>query len=131
MMKRRAFLASTLSAVTLASSNAQSATAVSQCVAAQTPPEPLVWPVASKPEPAIRPFAGHTNTVPDIVGRIGTPPSLVIFTEGNHLMALLSEDIIGAFPTWAKSQAQYADLNLNNIVVVTLPQPIVVQMVRT
>jgi len=68
--------------------------------------------------------------VPDIVGRIGTPPSLVIFTEGNHLMVLLSDDVIGAFPSWAKSQPQYADLDLDNIVVVTVPQPIIVQMIR-
>jgi hypothetical protein len=46
-------------------------------------------------------------------------------------MALLSDDIIGAFPSWAKSQPQYADLDLDNIVVVTVPQPIVVQMIRT
>ena len=55
----------------------------------------------------------------------------MIFTEGNHLMVLLSDDIIGAFPSWAKSQPQYADLDLDNIVVVTLPQPAVVQMIRT
>jgi hypothetical protein len=55
----------------------------------------------------------------------------VIFTEGNHLMVLLSDDIIGAFPSWAKSQTQYADLDLDNIVVVTLPKPVVVQMIRT
>src|SRR5262249_12831349 len=36
-----------------------------------------------------------------------------------------------AFPAWAKSQPRYADLDLGNIVVVTLPQPIVVQMIRT
>ena len=46
-------------------------------------------------------------------------------------MALLSEDIVGAFPSWAKSQPQYADLDLENVVVVTVPQPIVVQMIRT
>jgi hypothetical protein len=131
MMKRRAFLGGTFSAATLGSYSAQSAAALAQNAAVQSPPEPLVWPVVSKPEPDIRSFVGHTNTVLDIVGRIGTPPSLVIFTEGNHLMALLSEEIVGAFPYWAKSQAQYSDLNLNNIVVVTLPQPIVVQMVRT
>jgi hypothetical protein len=43
---------------------------------------------------------------------------------------LLSDDIIGAFPSWTKSQPQYADLDLTNIVVVTLPQPVVVQMIR-
>jgi hypothetical protein len=69
--------------------------------------------------------------VPDIVGRIGAPPSLAIFTEGNHLMVLLSDDIVGAFPSWAKAQPQHADLDLANIVVVTLPQPVVVQMIRT
>jgi hypothetical protein len=94
-------------------------------------PEPLVWPVATKPQPGLRSFAGHTDTVPDVVGRIGTPPSLVIFTEGNHLMVLLSDDIVGAFQPWAKSQPQYADLDLDNVVVVTVPQPVVVQMIRT
>jgi hypothetical protein len=93
--------------------------------------EPLVWPVVAKLPPAIRSFAGHTDTVPDIVGRFGTAPSLVIFTEGNHLMALLSEEIVGAFPSWAKSQSRYTDLDLGNMVVVTLPQPIVVQTIRT
>src|SRR5262249_36964667 len=95
------------------------------------PAEPLVWPVVTKVPADMRSFAGHTDTVPDIVGRIGTPASLVIFTEGNHLMALLSDDILGAFPPWAKSQPRYADLDLDNIVVVTIPQPAVVQMIRT
>src|SRR5262249_55481052 len=76
-------------------------------------------------------FAGHTDTVPDIVGRIGAPPSLVIFAEGNHLMVVLGEEVVGAFPAWAKAQPQYADLPLHNIVVVTLPQPICIQMIRT
>src|SRR6202171_1145221 len=107
---------------------AQSATA--QAVI-QKPAEPRLWPVVTKLPPGIPSFAGHTDTVPDIVGRIGVPPSLVIFTEGNHLMVLLSDDIVGAFPSWAKEQPQYADLDLGNIVVVTLPQPIVVQMIRT
>ena len=92
---------------------------------------PLVWPLVGGEQPGIRTFAGHANTVLDIVGRIGTPPSLVIFTEGNHLMVLLSKDIVGAFPAWARTQPQYAHLSLDNIVVVTMPQPIVVQMVRT
>src|SRR5262249_46635136 len=116
-----------LSAVTAASCKAQLATGN-----AITPlSEPLVWPVIAKLPPGIRSFAGHTDTVPDIFGRFGATPSLVIFTEGNHLMALLSDDIVRAFPSWAKSQLAYADLDLNNIVVVTLPQPIVVQTMRT
>ena len=87
--------------------------------------------MVAKLQSSIRSFAGHTDTVPDNVGRIGTPPSLVIFTEGNHLMVLLSDDIMGAFPSWAKSQPQYVDLDLDNIVAVTVPQPVVVQMIRT
>src|SRR5215468_8770086 len=128
MMKRRTFLGGALTAMGAGGFGAQSAAA--QAVI-EKPAEPLVWPVVTKLPPGIRSFAGHTDTVPDIVGRIGTAPSLVIFTEGNHLMVLLSDDIIGAFPSWAKSQPQYADLDLDNIVVVTLPQPAVVQMIRT
>jgi Bacterial extracellular solute-binding protein len=100
-------------------------------VAAQAPLDPLVWPVVPKVSPGVRSFAGHTNTVPDIIGRFGVPASLVIFTEGNHLMVLHSDDILGAFPAWAKSQSQHADLNLDNVILVTLPQPIVVQMVSS
>src|SRR6516225_8296900 len=106
-------------------------TAAQQRAAAQAPLEPLVWPVVTKVPPEVRTFAGHANTVPDIVGRFGTPASLVIFTEGNHLMVLHSEDILGAFPAWAKSQPQYADLNLDNVILVTVPQPIVVQTIKT
>lgn len=126
MIKRRAFLGATLCVAAIGSRKAQSAT-----VPAQNTATALVWPVVTKLPPDIRSFAGHTDTVPDIVGRMGTPPSLVVFTEGNHLMALLSDDIVGAFPSWAKSRSQYADLDLENIMVVTLPQPVVVQMIRT
>ena len=128
MIQRRIFLGGALGATALASLQTADAT---ERMTVQKSPGPLVWPVVSKLQPGIRLLAGHTDTVPDIVGRIGTPPSLVIFTEGNHLMVLLSDDIIGAFPSWAKSQPQYADLYLDNIVVVTVPQPIVVQMIRT
>ena len=131
MIERRAFLGATLSTAALAASVAPSATAAAQTAIKQGLPEPLVWPVVAKVPPDIRAFAGHTDTVPDIVGRIGTPASLVVFTEGNHLMALLGDDILGAFPAWAKAQPQHADLDLENIVVVTLPQPVVVQVIRT
>jgi phage tail protein X len=130
MMHRRAVLGGTLGAVTLATGKAQSETAVAQSPISHAPPEPLVWPTLAKLPSGIRSFNGHTDTVLDVIGRIGAPPSLVIFTEGNHLMVLLSDDIIGAFPTWAKSQPQYADLNLENIVVLTLPQPILVEAIR-
>ena len=102
-----------------------------QSAAAQTSLEPLVWPVVTTVPPGVRAFAGHANTVPDIIGRFGTPASLIIFTEGNHLMVLHSEDILASFSSWAKSQRQYADLGLDNVVLLTLPQPIVVQTIRT
>ena len=130
-MQRRALLGGTMGAATLAAGSAQSVTAaMTQNPIDHAPPEPLVWPALVRPPSGIRSFNGHTDTVLDLVGRIGEPPSLVIFTEGNHLMVLLSDDIIGAFPTWAKSQPQYADLNLDNIVVSTLPQPILVEAIR-
>jgi len=71
---------------------------------------------------------GHTDTVPDIVGRLGAPIGLAIFTEGNHFPALLGGEIIEPFRAWARAQAQYAGLTLDNIVVVTLPQPMIVGM---
>ena len=130
-MKRRMFVGGALTAVALGSHPARRGSAAEQKAVAQAPLEPLVWPVTTKPPPGIRSFAGHTNTVLDVVGRIGTPPSLVIFTEGNHSMVLLGEEIAGVFPSWAKSQSQYADLDLNNVVALTLPQGIVVQVIRT
>ena len=47
----------------------------------------------------------------------------MIFTEGNHLMVLLSDDI-SAHSDVGKSQSQFCDLDLDNIMAVTLPQPI-------
>jgi Bacterial extracellular solute-binding protein len=127
MIPRRAFLGGTFGAV--ASTTCKVARA--QDPVARTLPKPLVWPITTKLQPGVRSFNGHTDTVLDVVGRIGAPPSVAIFTEGNHLMALLSDDIVGAFPSWAKSQPRYADLNLDNFVVVTLPQPVIVEMIRT
>ena len=127
MMNRRVFLGSALTAV--AFSQTRVACAAEQKPAAQIT-EPLVWPIITR-QAGIRSFDGHTDTVLDIVGRIGIAPSLVIFSEGNHLMALLSEEIVGAFPAWAKVQPQYADLPVENVVIVTMPQPVVVQMIRT
>jgi len=129
MLHRRALLVGTLGALTLATDEAQSETSMAQSPSSHAPPEPLVWPAITKGPSGIRSFNGHTDTVLDAVGRIGAPSSLVIFTEGNHLMVLLSDDIIGAFPAWAKSQPEYADLNLDNIVVSTLPQPILVEAI--
>jgi len=92
--------------------------------------ESLVWPIVTT-RPHVPSFTGHADTVLDVIGQIGTPSSLVIFSEGNHLMVLSSDDIVGAFPFWAKSKSEYADLDLTNIVLVTLPQSILVQMICT
>jgi hypothetical protein len=71
---------------------------------------------------------GHTDTVPDIIGRLGAPIGLAIFTEGNHFPALLGGEIIEPFRAWARAQPQHAELPLDNIVIVTLPQPMIVGM---
>ena len=91
MIKRRAFLGGTLYA---AAATSRKSAIASPHGTARPRSEPLVWPVVASLPSGIRSFAGHTDTVPDVVGRFGVPPSLVIFSEGNHLMALLSEDIV-------------------------------------
>lgn len=79
----------------------------------------VVWkPVV--PAPADIPaFDGHTDTVPDILGRLGVPIDLAIFTEGNHFPALLGSEIIAPFRVWTRTQPRYSALALDNIVVVT------------
>ena len=131
MMNRRAFLGGTISAATFGTCKAQTLAPVAQDAASQTAPEPLVWPIVTKLQPGIPSFVGHADTVLDVIGRISALPSLVIFTEGNHLMVLSSDDIVGVFPSWARSLPQYVDLDLTNIILVTFPQPILVQMMRT
>src|SRR5262249_38427561 len=107
MIKRRTFLGG---ALTTMSAGSLAAPPAPQRAIVPARGEPLVWRVVTRVPADMRSFAGHTATVPDVVGRIGPPASLVIFTEGNPLMALLSDDILGAFPPWAKSQPRYADL---------------------
>jgi hypothetical protein len=102
-LPRRRFLHLAAGAATLPAT--QQIAKAEQTTPAHAALDPLVWPVVTKVPPKARTFAGHSNTVPDIVGRFGTPASLVIFTEGNHLMVVHGEDV--------------------------LPQPIVVQTIRT
>jgi hypothetical protein len=129
-MQRRAIPSDTVSAAGLKTCKAKSASVTARNMVTSTRSEPLVWPIVIKAS-RIPSFAGHVDTVLDLIGQIGVPPSLVIFTEGNHLMVLSSDDIVGAFPSWAKSKPKYADLELANIVLVTLPQNILVQIIRT
>ena len=84
-----------------------------------------------KPVPAGLPaFEGFTDCVPDIVGRLGSRIDLAIFTEGNHFPALLGNEILGPFRIWATRDSRYSELQLDNIVVVTLPQPVIVSMIK-
>jgi hypothetical protein len=90
--------------------------------------DPVVWkPIVPVPAdiPALN---GYTDTVPDIVGRLGVPIDLAIFTEGNHFPVLLGGEIIEPFRDWARAQQRHAALVLDNIVIVTLPQPMIVGM---
>jgi hypothetical protein len=77
LKKRRAFLGSGLGALALAPVRAGQA---AEPRATPSRARPLVWPLAAVPRAGVRSFAGHANTVLDIVGRIGTPPNLAIFT---------------------------------------------------
>ena len=88
----------------------------------------VVWRTVISAPTDLPALNGHTDTVPDIIGRLGAPVDLAIFTEGNHFPALLSDEIIEPFRAWTKEEPEHAQLALDNIVVVTLPQPIIVSM---
>jgi len=90
--------------------------------------EAVVWKAMAPVAATVPALNGYTDTVADIIGRLGSPISPAIFTEGNHFPALLSGEIIEPFRTWARGQAEHAALALDNIVVVTLPQPMIVDM---
>lgn len=86
----------------------------------------VVWkPMHARPAHVLA-LDGHTDTVPDVIGRIGVAIDLCIFTEGNHFPVLLGEEIMGSFRAWAREHARWRGVPLDNIVVVTLPQPMIV-----
>jgi hypothetical protein len=100
------------------------------CFAAAAPRQPVAWPILTS-RPADMPVLdGNADTVPDIVGRINGPQALVIFTEGNHYPVLLGGEVLEPFRAWAQADPRFAGLALDNIVVVTLPQSIIVAMIR-
>ena len=68
-------------------------------------------------------LSGLTDTIPDVVGRIDSHASLVIFSEGNHFPVLLPLALEG-FRNWLRQKGRF--LRNDNIVVVTLPQPMLV-----
>lgn len=68
-------------------------------------------------------LSGFTDTIPDVVGRIDSHASLVIFSEGNHFPVLLPLALDG-FRDWLRKKGHA--LRNNNVVVVSLPQPMLV-----
>jgi hypothetical protein len=132
-MRRRSLFAAPLALLVPFGRGDGRAQAASGAVAAE-PPEPsarfVSWPILTASGNELPSLSGHTDTVPDIVGRIDGRNGLVIFTEGNHFPALLGGDVIGPFRAWAKAEPRFADLDLGEIAVVTLPQPIIVAILR-
>ena len=125
-MYRRNFIkASALVAVTPAVSRAETTSCSANGVGGT-----VVWKAMIEQPARVLALNGYTDTVSDIVGRIGVPIDLAIFTEGNHFPVLLGEEIVGAFRGWAKGQIRWATVPLDNIVIVTLPQPMIVAAIR-
>ena len=111
---------------------AGAAVAVAPMPAAAAPaPTAVPWKLAMPPPAGLPVLNGHTDTMLDIVGRLGAPIDLAIFTEGNHFPALLGPQIIPRFRDWAARDPRYAALDLGNTVVVTLPQPVIVAMLMS
>src|SRR5262249_54325311 len=69
---------------------------------------------------------GHVDHVPDFVGPIDGSAKLTIFTEGNHFPVLLPL-LFNAFPAWCRSTGA-CQIDPVEILVITLPQPMVVEM---
>jgi len=64
-------------------------------------------------------LSGFTDTIPDVVGRIESHASLVIFSEGNHFPVLIPLALDG-FREWLRQKGHA--LRNDNVVFVTLPQ---------
>jgi hypothetical protein len=85
----------------------------------------IAWPDFGPHENFLR-LNGLTDTLPDVDGPLDGSAELTIFSEGNHYPVLLPL-VFGAFPTWCdESTACHADPA--RILVVTLPQPMIVEM---
>src|SRR5262245_51768067 len=82
-LARRRFLHVAAGATTLPAT--QQIAKAQQTTPVQAALDPLVWPVVTRVPAEVRTFAGHSNTVPDIVGRFGAPASLVIFVHSQRI----------------------------------------------
>jgi hypothetical protein len=128
-VRRRAFVQGLATATVAASACRSLPAAAAGSDAKDCSTNRVIWKQIASPVPDVPVLDGHTDTVPDIVGRIGGTIGLAIFTEGNHFPALLGGEILDPFRAWARSDGRYAALDLANIVVVTLPQPKIVAIV--
>jgi hypothetical protein len=130
-MHRRAFIASSAAAILSTPASGLSPPGPSDGEAcSEEAAGAFVWRPMMVARGDIPALNGHTDTVPDIVGRLGSRIDLAIFTEGNHFPVLLGGDIIDPFRGWARAHAKYSGLTLDNIVIVTLPQPMIVGMLK-
>jgi hypothetical protein len=124
-MRRRSFI-KTLTGGALGWAAAPRMAVRAQAALPQAHTRFVVWKPMAAPPPDTPSLNGHTDTLPDIVGRLGQRIDLAIFTKRNHFPALLSPDILERF----RASPAARQLKLDNIVVVTLPQPIIVAMLR-
>ena len=83
------------------------------------------WPAFGPMRNLLR-FDGFTDTVPDFVGPIDGSAQLTIFAEGNHYPVLLPL-VLQRFPEWCGAN-HACEVDAAQILVVTLPQPMVVRM---
>jgi Bacterial extracellular solute-binding protein len=128
MMHRRTFIRAGAAIAAMTSASASRARGLSSGDRAGAACKTLVWrPMTSVPADAPT-LNGYTDTIPDIIGRVGAPIDLAIFTEGNHFPALLGGRIVHRFSEWARTHSEFSALRLDNVVIVTLPQPMIVAM---
>ena len=125
-MQRRSLLAATIA---LLAGGLRTDTTAKTASSSMPESRFIAWPVFAKTTPGIPTLDGHTDTVPDIVGRIGAN-DLVVFTEGNHFPVLFGGEVMQLFRDWAKADRRFANIRLVDIAVVTLPQPIIVAALR-
>jgi hypothetical protein len=85
----------------------------------------VAWPIFGQ-ERGLLQLDGLTDALPDFVGPIDGSAELTIFTEGNHYPVLLPL-VLERFPAWCQSTGS-CRADPAKILVVTLPQPMVVDM---
>src|SRR5262245_24324676 len=101
--------------------------AVSAVFAAPAAAQSVAWP-AFGPARGLLKLDGLTDTLPDFVGPLDGSAALTIFTEGNHYPVLLPL-ALEAFPAWCRTTGA-CQADAGNILVVTLPQPMIVDILR-